>query len=412
MVGLRDFVVGARAAACRAKPVCLSTSEKRNISSKFTLASINHGECLAAASRIIAGNNSHSIHSGVTATSAMRIMQDDHSRKLGSLFVLKSNRAGHLARVEPRQHSNARHRPRSCASVEVVNPQSNRFDSAEVISSVMRTLAYIRMIGMAAALVAMGALGEAGTARALDANATTKTPDASPDDAFRAGRKLFYQGDKGAAVLELERAGERGHPGALYLLGRIYRNGEGVPANDQKAFDYFNQIANGHADDQPGSASAAFVASAFVALGSYYLTGIEHTAVKPNVDKAREIFTYAASYFGDADAQFNLGRIFLDPATADRDPRQAARWLTLAARKGHQGAQALLGQLLFLGDEAIPRRSVQGLMWLTVARTRAQGVMDDWIRDAQEQAFSVASEPERRQAVQLAQDWIAKNSAP
>lgn len=273
----------------------------------------------------------------------------------------------------------------------------------------MRTCEFLR-IASVATLVAVAA-GLPGRAMALDPATTTRPPDnTSPDEAFRMGRQLYYQGKQAAAVTELQRAGERGHPGALYLLGRIYRNGEGVPPDDLKAFQIFNQIANGHADDQPGSPSAAFVASAFVALGSYYMTGIEDTAVKPNVEKAREIFTYAASYFGDADAQYNLGRLYLDPQVTDRDPRQAARWLKLAARKGHHGAMALLGQMLFTGDVEVPRRSIQGLMWLTIARARAQGSSDDWIRDAQEQAFSVASEPERRQAVKLAQDWIAKNS--
>lgn len=273
----------------------------------------------------------------------------------------------------------------------------------------MRTFEFLRIACVTAAASAAVALS-AGVAGALDPASTTRPPATSPDEAFNAGRRLYYQGKQAAAVSELQRAGDGGHPGALYLLGRIYRNGEGVPPNDLKAFEIFNQIANGHADDQPGSPSAAFVASAFVALGSYYMTGIEDTAIKPNVDKAREIFTYAASYFGDADAQYNLGRIYLDPKVPDRDPKQAARWLKLAARKGHPGAMALFGQMLFAGDTDVPRRSVQGLMWLTIARARAQGLADDWIRDAQEQAFSVASEPERRQAVQLAQDWIAKNS--
>lgn len=272
----------------------------------------------------------------------------------------------------------------------------------------MRTVEFLR-IASVTACVAGGVVAGAGTALALDPATTARAPEASPDEAFRAGRKLYYSGNQAAAVTELQRAGERGHPGALYLLGRIYRNGEGVPPNDLKAFEMFKQIANGHAEDQPGSPSAVFVASAFVALGSYYLTGIEDTAIKPNVNKAREIFTYAASYFGDADAQYNLGRIYLNPETPDRDPKQAARWLRLATNKGHPGAMALLGQLLFAGDADFPRRSVQGLTWLTIARARAAGPSDDWIRDAQEQAFSVASEQERRQAVQAAQTWIAKN---
>ena len=231
----------------------------------------------------------------------------------------------------------------------------------------------------------------------------------SASESFRAGTRLYYEGDRKAAIEQLRRAAENGHPIAQWKLGRIYQTGDGVPINDAKAFEFYNQVANNHADDSPSSPQSAFVASSFVALGTYYLKGIENTAVRPNVQKAREIYTYAASYFGDADAQFNLGRLYLEPASSERDPKQAARWLRVAAKKGHAGAQALLGQLLFSGDDDVPRRPAQGLMWLTVARSNANASNDDWIRDAQEQAFSVASEQERRLGVAQAQDWIAKS---
>ena len=231
---------------------------------------------------------------------------------------------------------------------------------------------------------------------------------ATASDAFRAGTRLYYEGDRKAAIEQLRRAAESGHPIAQWKLGRIYQTGDGVPVNDAKAFEFYNQVANNHADDNPESPQSAFVASAFVALGTYYLKGVENTAVRPNVQKAREIYTYAASYFGDSDAQFNLGRLYLEPASSDRDPKQAARWLRAAAKKGHVGAQALLGQLLFAGDDGVPRRPAQGLMWLTVARSGTNATNEDWIRDAQEQAFSVASEQERRLGVAQAQDWIAK----
>lgn len=231
------------------------------------------------------------------------------------------------------------------------------------------------------------------------------------EDSFRAGTRLYYAGDRKAAIEQLRKAAENGHPIAQWKLGKIYQSGDGVPANDAKAFEFYREVVDNHSDDARGTPQAAFVASAFVALGSYYLKGIDNTAVRPNVTRARELYTYAASIFGDADAQFNLGRLYLDPTSADRDPRQAARWLTVAAKKGHAGAQALLGQLLFSGDDDLPRHPAQGLMWLTVARANARDASEDWIRDAQEQAFSVASEPERRKGVTEAQNWIARGGS-
>ena len=39
-------------------------------------------------------------------------------------------------------------------------------------------------------------------------------------------------------------------------LGRMYEEVDGVPHNDLRAFEYFSQIANGYADDNPGTAQA------------------------------------------------------------------------------------------------------------------------------------------------------------
>lgn len=47
------------------------------------------------------------------------------------------------------------------------------------------------------------------------------------------------------------------------------------------------------------------------------------------------MFSYAASYFGNADAQYDLARLYLKSSTASRDDfRYGARWLGLAAQKG------------------------------------------------------------------------------
>jgi hypothetical protein len=234
------------------------------------------------------------------------------------------------------------------------------------------------------------------------------TATLSAEEEFRAGTRLYYAGDRKAALEQLRRAGEHGHPIALWKLGKIYETGDGVPVNDAKAVEFYREVIDNHADEARGTPQAAFVASAFVSLGSYYLKGVEKAAIRPNVDRARELYTYAASIFGDTEAQYRLGRLYLEDG-GERDPRQAARWLTVAAKKGHCGAQAMLGQLLFNGDEGLPRRPVQGLMWLTIARANANGSGDDWIREVQEQVFSVANESERRRGVADAQDWIARS---
>ena len=76
---------------------------------------------------------------------------------------------------------------------------------------------------------------------------------------------------------------------------------------------------------------------------------------------------------------------------------RAARWLALAAEKGHCGAQALLGHLLFNG-EGVPRQRARGLMWLSVAVNGAKGAKDAWIRELQTKDSNSASEEDREVA--------------
>jgi uncharacterized protein len=207
------------------------------------------------------------------------------------------------------------------------------------------------------------------------------------------------------SVVALEYAAEGGHPVAQWKLGRMYADGDGVVQNDLRAFEYFSRIANQHAEDNPGAPQAAIVANAFVALGRYYLSGIPNSKVKPDEERAREMFNYAASYFGNADAQYDLARLyFKSTGNSPESFRQGIRWLGLAAQKGQYQAQALLGQMLFNGEQMPPQRA-RGLMWLTLARDSA-GADEVWIKESYNRAVARASENDRALALQMLEHWV------
>jgi uncharacterized protein len=207
------------------------------------------------------------------------------------------------------------------------------------------------------------------------------------------------------SVVALEYAAEGGHPVAQWKLGRMYADGDGVVQNDLRAFEYFSRIANQHAEDNPGAPQAAIVANAFVALGRYYLSGIPNSKVKPDEERAREMFNYAASYFGNADAQYDLARLyFKSTGNSPESFRQGIRWLGLAAQKGQYQAQALLGQMLFNGEQMPPQRA-RGLMWLTLARDGA-GADEVWIKESYNRAVAKASENDRALALQMLEHWV------
>ena len=85
-------------------------------------------------------------------------------------------------------------------------------------------------------------------------------------------------------------------------------------------------------------------------MGEYYQDGLPEAGIPQDDDYATKLILHAATYFGDADAQYKVGELYLDERELGDNPLQSARWLSLAARKGHAGAQAKLGNMLFNGD--------------------------------------------------------------
>jgi exopolysaccharide production negative regulator len=262
-----------------------------------------------------------------------------------------------------------------------------------------------------AALLAVSFGSEAG--RALDGSPSPDTfggaasPVAAmptPGDAFRSATEALKSGEKTRAVISLQYAADHGHGFALWQLGRMYADGDGVKRDDLRAFEYFQKFADTHADDNPAVPRARFVANAFVALGQYYLEGIPNTQVVQSPELARRMFAHAASYFGDPEAQFQLASLYVEGHGVSRDPKRGVPWLVLAANKGHYKSQALLGRILFNGEHGTRQRA-SGLMWLTVACDGPGGKVP-WIAQQRESAVQQATEDERAMALILLKRWV------
>jgi uncharacterized protein len=227
----------------------------------------------------------------------------------------------------------------------------------------------------------------------------------SPIESFRSGTQLLRQGKTEQAVMELEYAAEQGVPGAIWKLGRMYADGDSVHMNKARAYEYFRRLTTMHAADSSGTPNARFLANAFVTLGLYYLEGIPGT-LKPDANVAREMFHYAASYFADPEAQYYLARLYLLGNGTPKDAITAGRWLQLSAEKGDHRAQALLGGMLFKGDQ-LSRQAARGLFWLIVAKDGA-GPDEAWITDMYSNALAQANDNERALARKYLEDWLKR----
>jgi TPR repeat protein len=69
---------------------------------------------------------------------------------------------------------------------------------------------------------------------------------------------------------------------------------------------------------------------------------------------------------GDAQAQYALGRAFVDGNGVTRDFKQAANWLQMAAQQGHPEAAATLGELYQAG-QGVPKDLPSALKWYHAA---------------------------------------------
>ncbi len=239
-------------------------------------------------------------------------------------------------------------------------------------------------------------------AYAFDGTTTPATASLVPPDGLHAPGRPPEVSEKLRALTALQYAADQGLPAAQWKLGQMYAAGDGVPQDALRAFNYFWEIANSHPDEPPGTPQARIVANAFVALGRYYLTGIPNTKIEADPARAREMFSYAASYFGDADAQYELGKVYLDGKPSD--PHEAARWFQLAATKGQCRAEVALGNILFEG-QYVPRQAARGLMWLMLGRDCA-GSDETWIKPLFDNAIHHASDDERAMALVYLEDWL------
>jgi TPR repeat protein len=264
----------------------------------------------------------------------------------------------------------------------------------------MRHFMSIRAGIIAAAIAAAGAL-TAAPALALDEKAVTAAPERSPWAVFKFGFSAYKQGHKDQAVEAYRYAAEKGQIGARWKLARMYAEGDGVARDDYEAFKFFNEIAR--QDVEQGSPDESYISDALVALAGYYRRGIPGSPVQANPMAAQDHYMRAAANYRNPQAQYEVGRMFLAGEGMPKSPKQAGRWFQLAAAKGHAGAQATLGSML-VRDGKI----VRGLAMLTLALDRASPGDSGWIRDMQEEAFSLANEADRRTAVALADDMRAK----
>ena len=130
--------------------------------------------------------------------------------------------------------------------------------------------------------------------------------------------------------------------------------------------------------------------------------------VKQNHAASIQWFRRAAEQ-GEADAQFNLGRLYgsevdgmyKNGRAAPANDAEAFKWYRLAAEQGHTQAQVRLAQLFAKGLTDIAPDQVQAYQWMSLAAASGEPTAAKVVAD-----YAAQMKPEQLQQAQLlAEEW-------
>ena len=160
------------------------------------------------------------------------------------------------------------------------------------------------------------------------------TPPVTPLDAsamYSQGESSYRTQNYAKALEWYEKAAAEDNADAMFKLGLLYHNGQGVAQNNAKAIEWYEKAADkGNTD-------------AMVNLGMHYANGL---GVARNYAKAREWYEKAAAK-DNAIAMVNLAVLYHNGQGVARNYAKARELLNRAADKGNSNAKGLLKQLPF-----------------------------------------------------------------
>ena len=118
----------------------------------------------------------------------------------------------------------------------------------------MSMLTFSRISGVVLFGLAACLPGRIGAFEGADGASIEKAPlqtFATPQAASQAGLEGFRSGDAANGIEALKYAAAGGELLAQWKLAKIYANGDGVPRDDIKAYEYFSQIVSNYDERAP-----------------------------------------------------------------------------------------------------------------------------------------------------------------
>eukprot|EP00439_Symbiodinium_sp_Y106_P089407 s1_g1943.t1 len=212
---------------------------------------------------------------------------------------------------------------------------------------------------------------------------------------FDRGLALYQRGDAAGAAEEWKLDAENGHVIAAFLVGHMYKSGNGLTKSNALAFPYFLQAAQrGHSDAQ-------------VETALYYYNGDEEADIDQNYLEAVKWFEQAALQFSGV-AQYYLGVMHRDGKGVARDRIEGLRWLSLSANKFYVPTYLLLGEIYAKGDGVV-EDPMKAAMYLDLARRYSDTTNREIVSEVYDATKRFINAEERAEGRLQAQLWVNAN---
>jgi uncharacterized protein len=221
-------------------------------------------------------------------------------------------------------------------------------------------------------------------------------------DEFTMAERAIQVGNVAEGLQVLHLQAQRGGMRASLKLARLYSEGKVVAHDEVKACELYGALADKYAQIDRSDPGARLIAEAFRSWAYCYLRGAQ--GWEKNPVRAAELFHQAGVMLEDSDSLYELARIYLKGDGLAPNPRLAVHFLSIAVRKRHVPAQALLGTLMWQGRVLKPQR-VNGLALMKFALESARPEDQQWIRREHDDALLTAKKEEEVDALRLVAEW-------
>ena len=192
----------------------------------------------------------------------------------------------------------------------------------------------------------------------------------------------YERGDHAEALRVFRHLADDGEVTAQFYLGRMYARGEAVKQNDAEAALWYGKAAEKGCHKAQHNLGMMYLSGQACAAGSLFKrkmdpavggTGQRLVATCPrkrllagvgvlqNLAKAASWYRKATEQ-GNADAEYALGRMYLDGYGVPGDLSAAERLIRSAAERGNIKAQCSLATM-YTNGEGVPQDYSQALTW-------------------------------------------------